>query len=83
MHTNLVNNIAEISKIVNNSNPQSFVMSMLQNTAQRGDPMAQNLVKLVHAGNTKEIEQVARNVAKEKGIDFDKEFNSFKQMFRL
>lgn len=83
MHTNLVNSIAEISKIVNNSNPQSFVMSMLQNTAQRGDPMAQNLVKLVHAGNTKEIEQVARNVAKEKGIDFDKEFNSFKQMFRL
>lgn len=83
MHTNLVNNMAEISKIVNNSNPQSFVMSMLQNTAQRGDPMAQNLVKLVHAGNTKEIEQVARNVAKEKGIDFDKEFNSFKQMFRL
>lgn len=83
MHTNLVNSMAEISKIVNNSNPQSFVMSMLQNTAQRGDPMAQNLVKLVHAGNTKEIEQVARNVAKEKGIDFDKEFNSFKQMFRL
>lgn len=83
MHTNLVNSMAEISKIVNNSNPQSFVMSMLQNTAQRGDPMAQNLVKLVHAGNIKEIEQVARNVAKEKGIDFDKEFNSFKQMFRL
>ena len=83
MHTNLVNSMAEISKIVNNSNPQSFVMSMLQNTAQCGDPMAQNLVKLVHAGNTKEIEQVARNVAKEKGIDFDKEFNSFKQMFRL
>ena len=83
MHTNLVNSMAEISKIVNNSNPQSFVMSMLQTTAQRGDPMAQNLVKLVHAGNTKEIEQVARNVAKEKGIDFDKEFNSFKQMFRL
>ena len=28
------------------------------------------------------VEQLARNVARERGIDFDKEFNSFKQMFR-
>jgi hypothetical protein len=35
--------------------------------------MAQN-------GNRAGIEQVARNIYKEKGLDFDKEFNSLKQM---
>lgn len=83
MPTNQMQNMAEIMKMVRNGNPQAVVMNMLQSTATNGNPMAQNLINLVHAGNTREIEKVARNVAKEKGIDFDKEFNSFKQMFKL
>ena len=43
----------------------------------------QNLSTLIENGNTQEIENVVRNIAKERGIDFDKEFNSFKQMFKL
>lgn len=83
MPTNQMQNMTEIMKMVRNGNPQAVVMNMLQSTATNGNPMAQNLINLVHAGNTREIEKVARNVAKEKGIDFDKEFNSFKQMFKL
>ena len=83
MPTNQMQNMTEIMKMVRNGNPQTVVMNMLQSTATNGNPMAQNLINLVHAGNTREIEKVARNVAKEKGIDFDKEFNSFKQMFKL
>ena len=70
-------------QMMRGGNPQNMIMGMLEQTASSGDPMAQNLLFLVNSGNQREIEQVARNVAKEKGIDFDKEFNSFKQMFRL
>jgi hypothetical protein len=32
-------------------------------------------------GRTADIEAFARNVAKEKGIDFDKEFSRFKKQY--
>lgn len=83
MYTNQFSNMAEIMQMMRGGNPQTMIMGMLEQTASSGDPMAQNLLFLVNSGNQREIEQVARNVAKEKGIDFDKEFNSFKQMFRL
>jgi hypothetical protein len=38
---------------------------------------------LAKNNRTKDIEQIARNMAKEKGIDFDKEFTAFKQRFGL
>ena len=83
MPTNQMRDMTEIMKMVRNGNPQTVVMNMLQSTAMGGNPMAQNLINLAQAGNSREIEKIARNIAQEKGIDFDKEFNSFKQMFRL
>jgi len=65
------------------SNPQEFVTNMVRNSANEGNPVMKNLYNLIQTGNTKEIETVARNIAAERGIDFDKEFNSFRQMFRL
>jgi hypothetical protein len=60
-----------------------MVLSMLEQNANQGNAVAANLMQLARQGNTREIEQIARNIAKEKGVDFDKEFNSFKQMFGL
>lgn len=68
--------------MVKNGNPQEMVMSMLKQTAQTGNPMATNLINLINSGDMQGVERLARNVARERGIDFDKEFNSFKQMFR-
>ena len=45
--------------------------------------MFANILSLAQNGNTQEIENIVRNMARERGIDFDKEFNSFKQMFGL
>lgn len=83
MFTNQFSEMAEMMSMIRGGNPQTLVMSMLEQSASTGDPMSQNLLFLVNSGNERKIEEVARNVAKEKGIDFDKEFNSFKQMFRL
>jgi hypothetical protein len=41
--------------------------------------MSANLLQLMQNGNFGDIESIARNLAKERGIDFDKEFSAFKQ----
>lgn len=81
MGTNL-NQMAQFIEMVNqNKNPQQFVMNMLEERANQ-NPVYQNLAVMVKSGNTQGVEDVVRNIAREKGIDFDREFNSFKQMFR-
>lgn len=78
-------NISDINnfiQMVKNGNPQQMAMNMLQQNAQ-GNPMFANILSLAQNGNTQEIENIVRNMARERGIDFDKEFNSFRQMFGL
>lgn len=57
--------------------PQKIVEQMTGN-----NPMMANLVKMANAGDTDGVEKVARNMFKEKGRDFDKEFSEFKSKFR-
>lgn len=63
-------------------NPQQIVLNILQNQ-MGGTPMGKNLIRLAQNGNAAEIEKIARNLAAEKGVDFDKEFNAFRQQFGL
>lgn len=60
-----------------NPNPQQLVMQILEQQAS-SSPMYANILNLAKNGNTAELEQIARNLCKEKGLDYDKEFNSFK-----
>lgn len=76
------NNMQAFMQIIKNGNPQELVINMLQKDAQRGNQIAGTLIQMINSGDSQGIERVARNIAKEKGIDFDKEFNSFKRMFR-
>ena len=55
-------------------NPQQFVMNML---GQNQTPMGMQLINLAKTGNTNQIENFARNVCKERGMDFDKSFAEF------
>lgn len=55
-------------------NPQQFVMNMLQ---QNQNPMMMQLMNLAKTKDSKKIEQFARNICKERGIDFDKSFADF------
>ena len=77
------NNVLQfVSLIKNNPNPQTVVMNELQRRANN-NPVLGNIATLVQNGDTQGVETIVRNIAKERGIDFDKEFNSFKQMFKL
>ena len=53
---------------------------MLENQVGQ-NPMAKNLLELAKHNDAKGVENVARNIMKEQGLDFDEEFNNFKQMF--
>ena len=82
-----LSNQREMLKLIasfKNQNPADVVSGIVNEVAQQGNPVMQNLAELIKKGDTAQIETVVRNIAKEKGItDFDNEFKAFKQMFRL
>jgi hypothetical protein len=48
-----------------------------------GTPMGDNLISLARQGNSQEIERIARNLASQRGMDFDKEFSAFRKRYGL
>lgn len=59
----------------NGGNPKDLILKTIgkNNT----NPMINNLVNLAQKGNKEEVEKIARNICKERSIDFDKEFSAF------
>ena len=71
-----------IQAIRSGQNPQQIVMQIVQE--QMGNtPLGSNLVNLAQDNKAQEIEDIARNIVKQRGGDFDKEFSAFKQMLGI
>ncbi len=51
-------------------NPQNLIMNMMQRN-MGNNPMMQNVYKMVQNKDEKGLEQLARNLAKENGIDVE------------
>ena len=67
-----------IQLIRSGQNPQQIVMNVLEH--QMGNtPMGKNLMDLALKKDSKSLEQIARNLCKQQGVDFDTEFNAFRQ----
>lgn len=66
-----------IQMIKGGANPQQLMLTVLDNWANM-NPLYANLSTLAKEGRTKEIEQIARNLAKERGLDFDKELQNLR-----
>ena len=77
-----VNPIQLIQMIKGGQNPQQLMLNILQQRTQ-GNPLMQNLFQLAQNNDTSAIEKIARNIYSERGLDFDKEFNSFKKTLGL
>ena len=77
-----VNPIMLVQAIKNGQNPQQLMLNILQNNMS-GTPLGDNLINLVKNGRGNEIEQVVRNLTKQRGIDFDTEFPKFVQTLGL
>lgn len=59
--------------------PKDAVLSMIR---QNNNPMIKNLVEMAEKGDSKGVEEFARNLYKQQGRDFDKEFNTFISNFK-
>lgn len=59
-------------------NPKETVINMIKSN---NNPMLKNLVEMAEKGDTKGVENFARNFYAQQGRDFDQEFNNFKSMF--
>ena len=69
-----------IMQIKQGQNPQQLMLNILQGNANN-NPIMDNLLRMARENRTADIETFARNLAKEQGIDFDKEFSAFKKRY--
>lgn len=70
-----------IGMIKNGQNPQQVMMNLLQ--GMQNTPMGVNLLNLAKNNRSAEIEQIARNLMREQGKDFDTEFQTFRRKYGL
>ena len=60
-------------------NPKDAVMNIVKSN---NNPMIKNLVEMAEKGDRQGVENFARNLMKEQGKDFDKEFGDFINNFK-
>jgi len=72
-------------------NPISAIKQyMLQGLTPKGilsrmninNPILNNVITMAQNGDTKGVETFARNICKQKGLDFDTEFSKFKNTLK-
>lgn len=74
------NNPIEIIKnFMKQGNPQQLVERLVMNNT---NPMLRQLVEKAKSGDSKGVEEFARNIYKQQGRDFDKEFSEFMSNFK-
>ena len=76
-----VNPIQLLQLIKNGKNPQQVLMSVLQQQGNN-NPILKNAIDLAQGGNVSALENIARNLAQQKGLDFDTEFANFKNYLK-
>lgn len=62
-------------------NPQAMMNQIMGNNQIMSNPIGKNIMDMAQSGNISGIEELGRNIAKERGVDFDKAFAEFKGNF--
>lgn len=75
-----VNPMQLIQMIKGGNNPQQLLMNILQQRGQN-NPIISNAISMAQNGNTSGLEMLARNLAAQRGLDFDKELANLKNQF--
>lgn len=75
------NNPIEMIKLFmgEDKTPQQILQKMMKDNS---NPVLNNLINMAQTGDSKGVENFARNICKEKGKDFDKEFSEFMSNFK-
>lgn len=73
-----MNEILQLKNALGNKNPEQLVVQMVNKT----NPILGNLINDARKGDYKSVENFVRNLYKENGRDFDKEFTEFMSNFK-
>lgn len=76
-------NPINIFQMMMGSNPQQLVQQMMGNNQLMSNPMIKNAMSMAQSGNSKGIEQMARNLCKEKGINPDDVMKQIRSNFGI
>lgn len=64
-------------------NPQAFLQQITNNSQIVQNPMAQNVIRMLQDGDTKGLQAMAENLAREKGTDINTVNNNLRQYFGM
>lgn len=75
-----MNNPIEFIKLMSQKmTPEQLAMKLLENNS---NPMLNNLVQMAKNGDKQGVENFAKNLFKEQGKNFDKEYEDFMKSFQ-
>lgn len=80
-----MNPLDTIKNFLNNGGSlEKAIQNAMANTVKNNNsnPMFANLINMAEKGDTKGVEDFARNLLKEQGRDFDKEYTEFRKNFK-
>lgn len=60
-------------------NPEPFMRQIMNSPQFQNNPMAQNVIEMKNNNDVQGLTEMAKNVCKEKGIDFDGLYSQLKQ----
>ena len=64
-------------------NPQQFLQQMINNNQVNQNPMARNTLDMIQKGDSKGLEELARNLCAEKGIKPEDALKQIKSQFGM
>lgn len=64
-------------------NPQQFLQNMMGNNQIMRNPMAKNTLEMAQKGDFQGIENIAKNLCKEKGINPEEMMNQIKKQMGM
>lgn len=64
-------------------NPQQFIQGMMNNNQAMQNPILKNALEMAQKGDKKGVEELARNLCSEKGINPDDAIGKIKSQFGI
>ena len=64
-----------------NFNPMNMIVNQIRQRVGNKNPMMNNVINMAEKNDVSGLEQFARNLAKEKGVNIDDYYNQACQMF--
>lgn len=64
-------------------NPQAFIQNIMNNNQIMQNPMAKNVIEMYKKGDMEGIEQLGRNLCKEKGVNPEDMMNNIKSQLGI